>query len=267
MRTLMKNDRFESWEWKGDGFAPAAYLPLSDRAFRYGMSLFETLRIRGGDAEFFDAHATRLLGACGERAFAIDERALAASALLLRGKVGVARIYATAGDGAPAAPAEAVRVFVLFEPRLPASTDACDLTFCDEPYRPLFGGLKTGNYWFNAEARAEAQRRGFDEAFLFNDLGELVSACMANVFLVHDGRLSTPARKTGARAGVIREWLIARRKVEERRLRREDAISADEIFLTSSWIGVLPVSTLEGRPLGPRSIGPKLAAELDQRCG
>ena len=61
---------------------------------------------------------------------------------------------------------------------------------------------------------------------------------------------------------MIREWVIARRKVEERRLRREDVIAADEIFLTNSWLGVMPVATLEGRPLGPRSIGPKLAAEL-----
>lgn len=37
------------------------------------------------------------------------------------------------------------------------------------------------------------------------------------------------------------------------------------IFLTNSWIRVMPVATLEGRSLGPRSIGPKLAAELANR--
>ena len=94
---------------------------------------------------------------------------------------------------------------------------------------------------------------------------ELVSACMANVFVVRDDRISTPARSSGARAGVIREWVIGRRKVEERRLRREDVVNADEIFLTSSWIGVRPVATVEGRPLGARIIGPKLAADLEAR--
>jgi branched-subunit amino acid aminotransferase/4-amino-4-deoxychorismate lyase len=59
--------------------------------------------------------------------------------------------------------------------------------------------------------------------------------------------------------------VIGRRKVEERRLRREDVVNADEVFLTSSWIGVLPVATLEGRPLGARLIGPRLAAELARR--
>lgn len=84
-----------------------------------------------------------------------------------------------------------------------------------------------------------------------------------------DDRILTPSRKSGCRAGVVREWVIQRRKVEERRLRREDAVTADEIFLTNSWLGIMPVATLEGRPLGPRSTGPKLAAEFADRreCG
>ena len=64
---------------------------------------------------------------------------------------------------------------------------------------------------------------------------------------------------------MAREWVIERRKVQERRLRREDVITADEIFLTNSWIGVMPVATLEGRPLGPRRVGPRLATEWQER--
>lgn len=62
----------------------------------------------------------------------------------------------------------------------------------------------------------------------------------------------------------MRDWVIKRRKVEERRLRREDVVNADEIFLTNSWIGVMPVATLEGRPLGPRSTSSKLAGEMSR---
>ena len=122
--------------------------------------------------------------------------------------------------------------------------------------------MKTANYWFNADALARARRREFDEALLFNDRAELVSACCANVFLLHGDRLSTPARATGARAGVVREWVMARRAVEERRLRREDVTTAEEIFVTNSWCGVQPVATLEGRPLARRIVGPTLAAEF-----
>ena len=48
-------------------------------------------------------------------------------------------------------------------------------------------------------------------------------------------------------------------KVTERRLRREDVTMADEIFITNSWLGIMPIATLEGRPLGPRRVGARLA--------
>ncbi len=252
-----------SWQWNGDVFVSCDSVPLSDRGFRYGMSVFESLRVRGGEAEFLHRHLARLLSACAEREFAVEESALrACEETLCNGGDGFARIYVTAGDGSLTAPAGKPRVFILREERAPVAEECYELTFHDEPYRAPFGGLKTANYWPNADALGNARRRGFDEALLFNDFAELVSACCANVFLVIDGKIVTPPRSSGARAGVIREWVIGRRKVEERRLRREHALATEEIFLTNSWIGVMPVATLEGRPLGPRSVGSRLAAEF-----
>jgi branched-subunit amino acid aminotransferase/4-amino-4-deoxychorismate lyase len=257
-----------SWHWIGDRFEPCDSVPLTDRGFRYGMSVFESLRVHHGVAEFFEPHVARLLGACAERTFNAAEAALRAAAGVLENHAasGFARLYVTAGDGPPDAPGAQPRIFLFLEERTPPDPDdPWEIAFHDETHRLPFGGLKTANYWFNADALADARRRGFDEALFFNDFGELVSACMANVFLVHAGRLSTPARSCGCRAGVIREWVIGRRKVEERRLKREDVLAADEIYLTNSWIGVMPVATLEGRPLGRRDVAPRLAAELDSR--
>ena len=257
-----------AWQWTGTAFAPCAALPLTDRGFRYGMALFESLRVAGGVGEFFEPHCARLVQACAEREFAVDVAALEAVAPLFHDAAcdGFARLYVTAGDGPPTAPAAQPRVFVFVEVRAaPDPDDAWELTLHDETYHPPFGGLKTANYWFNADALARARRRACDEALLFNDRAELVSACCANVFLLHGDRLSTPARTCGARAGVIREWVMARRPVEERRLRREDVTTADEIFLTNSWLGIQPVATLEGRPLARRRTGPQLAAEFSAR--
>jgi branched-chain amino acid aminotransferase len=257
-----------SWRWTGAGYEPADSLPLTDRGFRYGMAVFESLRITRGAAEFFEMHLQRLVQACAAREIAVDESALATVEALFEAEAasGFARIYVTAGDGAPSSPAAEPRIIALLEDRIPPNPeDPWEITLHDEAYHAPFGGLKTANYWFNCDALAQARRRGFDETLLFNDRAELVSASMANVFLVHDDRLLTPPRSSGARSGVIREWVVKRRKVEERRLRREDVINADEIFLTNSWIGIIPVATVEGRPLGPRAIGPKLAAALQNR--
>jgi branched-subunit amino acid aminotransferase/4-amino-4-deoxychorismate lyase len=253
----------KSWLWTGAEYAAETAIPFTDRGFRYGMSLFETLRVWNGAIEFWEQHRRKLHAACIERDFPIDEKALwrAAEVLETAAVNGVARIYVTAGDGAPSAPARP-RIAILLEAREAEKSDCWEIGFHDDAYRAPFGGMKTGNYWFNADALTQAKARRFDEALLFNDYAELVSACCANVFLVHDERISTPARSSGCREGVMRDWVIKRRKVEERRLRREDVVNADEIFLTNSWIGVMPVATLEGRPLGPRSIGTKLAGEM-----
>ena len=257
----------QTWLWTGSEFSPATSVPLSDRGFRYGMSLFETVRVWGGRIEFWEQHRQKLFASCVERDFPLEEKVFwrAADVLETAGVNGIARIYVTAGDGPPSAKVTAPRIIILLEAREPEAEESWELGFHDDPYRAPFGGLKTANYWFNTDALAAAKARRLDEALLFNDRAELVSASMANVFLVHEDRLSTPPRSSGARAGVIREWVIGRRKVEERRLRREDVVNADEIFLTNSWIGVRPVATVEGRPLGPRRVGPKLAAELANR--
>ena len=256
-----------SWLWNGSAFEPATGVPISDRGFRHGMSLFESMAVRDGAIEFWPQHQQRLFTACAERDFPMPEAAVAAAGAVFEsaGINGFARIYVTAGDGSAASPVTEPRVFLFIEPREPEREDSWDLTFHDDFHRPMFGGLKTANYWFNTDALAQARARKCNEALLCNDLGELVSACCANVFIVKDERILTPSRASGCRAGVVREWVIQRRKVVERRIRPADVTKADEIFLTNSWLGVMPISTLEGRPLGPRSIGSKLAAEFAQR--
>ncbi|MEI8234241.1 MAG: aminotransferase class IV [Verrucomicrobiota bacterium] len=241
--------------WNGTAFVPCGNVPLSDRGARYGMALFESLAIRNGCVEFLEGHLARLEAAarrCGwplERA--VLERA-GEQLSQLRGPA-FARIYMTAGDGAPAAPVTAPRVFLFAEPRgeAPAARSIL-IRFHPEPFLPLLGGLKTANYWANAEALRQAHAAGCDEALLFNPRGELISACMANVFVTLDGQLVTPPLSSGARAGVTREWVMQRRAATERVLTRDDLQNAAACFLTSGWAGIKPVAALEGRPLENR---------------
>ena len=256
----------QTWLWTGSEYSPTPSVPISDRGFRYGMSLFETVRVWNGRIEFWEQHRQRLFASCVERDFPIAEKTLwrAADVLETAGINGIARIYVTAGDGAPSAAVTEPRVFILLERREPEKEESWEIGFHDDTYRAPFGGLKTANYWFNADALARAKARRLDEALLFNEFAELVSACCANVFIVLGDRILTPPRGSGCRLGIVRDWVIKRRKVEEVRIRREQVLSADEIFLTNSWLGVMPVATLEGRPLGPRSIGTKLVGEMER---
>jgi branched-subunit amino acid aminotransferase/4-amino-4-deoxychorismate lyase len=48
---------------------------------------------------------------------------------------------------------------------------------------------------------------------------------------------------------------MGRVEVEEGLITRAEAGEAEEVFLTSSWLGVMPGATVEGRGLGERKIG------------
>lgn len=241
----------DAWRWSDGAFAACREVPLTDRGFRYGMSLFESFPVREGTASYLDAHLTRLLRACDLHGFGCDRDALAGVDPLLHGNrsTGWARIYVTAGDGKPTDPNSDGRVFVFVEPRERSRLREYSLLLAEEMCRPLFGGIKTANYWANLHELRRARDRGADEALLFNHRAELVSACCANVFLVRNGVVRTPALHCGGRDGVIRELVMRRITVEESSLFVDDVRAADEIFVTNSWIGVMPVSKVEDHPL------------------
>ena len=247
--------------WNGSTFEPCESLPITDRGFRYGMALFESIRIRRARPLFLCEHLDRLRAACADRAFPLPEPALGAVApLLARQPDGMARLYVTAGDGAHFTDqVSESRILVLCEARPDPVPEPCSLALSGELFHPPFGGLKTANYWANIDALQRARRSHHDEALLFNEHSELVSAATANVFVVRGGQISTPALACGARAGVTRAWVMGQVRVRECSLFLEDLQQADEIFLTSSWYGIRPAGLLAGRSLPSRAVSDRLA--------
>jgi branched-subunit amino acid aminotransferase/4-amino-4-deoxychorismate lyase len=118
-------------------------------------------------------------------------------------------------------------------------------------FSPLTG-IKSLNYLANVLAWEEAQSRDFDEAVVLNERGEIASATTANLFWVKDGTVHTPSLSTGAMAGVTRECVIDVASKHfipllEGVYEMGDLTDADEIFLTSSALGVAPVTTFDFR--------------------
>jgi branched-subunit amino acid aminotransferase/4-amino-4-deoxychorismate lyase len=130
------------------------------------------------------------------------------------------------------------------------------LSLAVSPYRantvsPLTG-IKSLNYLDHVLAWEEAQSRDFDEAVVLNERGEIVSATTANLFWAKNGTLHTPTLSTGALAGITRECVIEIANKHfipllEGVYEMNDLTDADEIFLTSSSLGVAPVTTFDFR--------------------
>ena len=106
-------------------------------------------------------------------------------------------------------------------------------------------GVKSCNYLENILALEEANKRGFTEAVRVNERGEIVGACMANIFWLKDGKLFTPSLKTGCLAGTTREFVLENRECFEVEERAGILHEADAIFLTSSGIGISQISEFQ----------------------
>ena len=120
--------------------------------------------------------------------------------------------------------------------------------------------VKSLRYQLFQKAHQDAVDKGFDDALLLNAKKCVVEAAYANVFIVKKGVLMTPPVVDGCLNGVTRKRLIvlAREKgilVRIASLKKKDLLRADEIFLTNSVSGVMPVIQLEEQEISEGEMG------------
>jgi branched-chain amino acid aminotransferase len=143
--------------------------------------------------------------------------------------------------------------------------------------------LKSTCYVESILARTEARAAGCDEAIMLNEQGYLAEGSTTNLFLVRGGDLITPSLESGVLPGITREAVLelarsANIVVMERQVGPDELLWADEAFLTNSILELMPLTRLEGKPIGtgkPSPLTRKLMAaygelvseELKQHTG
>ena len=121
--------------------------------------------------------------------------------------------------------------------------------------------VKTGNYLNNVLARIEAKRMGAEDAIMGNSMGQLTEGTTSNLFFVKEGRLLTPIKECGILSGITREKIIQLANknsiaLKEGKWPSEDLFKAEEIFLSGTVKKIIPVTVLDGRPVGKGIPGP-----------
>jgi branched-chain amino acid aminotransferase len=121
--------------------------------------------------------------------------------------------------------------------------------------------IKSLNYLNNVLAKMEARRAGCMESVLLDRDGFVAECTGDNIFIVKDGALLTPPANQGALAGITRDTVfsLAKRQgypSEERRITRFDLYTADECFLTGTGAEIIPVTAVDGNPVGEGKPGP-----------
>ena len=130
---------------------------------------------------------------------------------------------------------------------------------------------KSLNYMNSILAKIEANTAGMDDAILLDHRGFVSEASVTNIFLVKDGKVSTPSSAAGILHGITRERIIELCSdlglyVHERDVTPFDLLTADEVFLVGTKAEVQAVGTISGTKIGAGSVGP-LTKKLHQEFG
>jgi branched-chain amino acid aminotransferase len=119
----------------------------------------------------------------------------------------------------------------------------------------------TANYLNSSLAKVEALKAGYDEAILLSPQGYVSEGTGENLFVFRRGRLLTPPPSAGALEGLTQDAVmtIARDlgyEVATENLLRSDLYTADEAFLTGTAAEVVPIRSVDDRPVGSGEPGP-----------
>lgn len=241
-----------------------------DPGFLYGFGIFETVLIHKHNPVFLKAHIQRLKDNARILGLHIDrDISRHINLLLKKSHFNSARMRINAWKGL-----KRDNILISLSSFRPyAESKYCKgfkviISTFKINQSSVISRIKSMNYLVNFLARRQAEEKGADEAFLLNTKGFLVEGSRSNVFLVKQGKLITPAFSSGCLPGITRKVVIniANRcgmDVIEKDVLSGDSFKAEEVFITSSLMGIMPVTSLNRRKINKAEPGPvyKLLAD------
>lgn len=251
MPYILFNDQFLAQD--------SAVLSANNRAFKYGDSLFETLLMCNGKLQFPELHAERIKTAMKllkmEGYNLLDEYFLKqkASELVRKNKMqGNVRLRLTIfREGAGFYAPETNKVGYLMETRQLETTPyefnkkGLIVDVYDEIVKPIniLSNFKTTNALLFVMAGIFQKQRRLDEVFLLNQEGFLCESTSANLFVVYENKIYTPALSEGCVAGVMRTVVMKLAQEQqlpliEAQINPQILNEAEEVFVSNAVGGI-----------------------------
>ena len=237
-----------------NSFVPlsSAQIPITDRGFRYGDGVFETIRVSQGIAYQLEQHLKRLY--CGLDALCIPHPSINIKEIcyqlitinhLENGFLRLTITRGTSGFGYLPSSTSSPLVVAQCGHHMNKSSENFQplkiwLSSIRRPdSRSIPNKIKTLQGLPSILARIEAEENDCGEALLLGPNGELCEGSSTNIFWVKDGILYTPSLELPIVAGTIRDTIIRINKSNVRTgvFTLDDLISAQEVMLTNTnWL-------------------------------
>lgn len=263
----------------GTAIRPAAEarVPILDHGFLFGDSVYEVVRTARGKPFMLREHLDRLRRSAAMIYFGLPwtDAEIAGRIEALGAELGTGeayfRIVATRGPGPISLLPDGCeepglyligRELMRYPERM--YTEGCRVAVVprlrNDP-RALDPRAKTGNYLNNMLGLIEARRSGADDALFLNAELHLTEGTTSNAWIAEDGRVVTPPLAEGLLPGITRQWLLAALPaagipVTEEIIDRTRLAGAAEVFLSGTVKGIMPVTAVDGEPVGNGRPGP-----------
>ena len=250
-----------------------ATVGVTDHGLVVGDGVFEALKVTAAGPFALRRHLERLDRSAASLSLPPADHGLireAVAELLAGQEVELAkiRITYTAGRGPlGSGPAYGPQTLVvaLDAAEAPAPSVAVVTAPWSRNEHGALAGVKSTSYAENVRVLAHAAERGASEGILLNTAGHVCEGTGSNLFVVLDGRVVTPPLAAGALAGITRDLVLEWTDVEERDLTLDEALAADEVFLTSSLRDVQPVHRWDATTFGAHPVTDAVARTFAER--
>lgn len=249
-----------------------ALVPIEDRGYQFADAVYEGIASYRGKLFYLEAHLDRLMRSMRELYFppmSRDDIRAAIEELNARSGFQRAFIYLQISRGAAvrnhAFPAASRPQFVMTVREVVEVPDPCRqqgiavITLTDLRWGRC--DIKTVQLLANAMAKQKALEAGAYDAIFVSEERVVREATSSNLFIVKDGKLITHPLTHNILGGITRLVILEicrelNLTVEERFYRTEELFAADEAFLSGTTTEVLPIVTIDKKPIGTGKIGP-----------
>lgn len=240
-------------------------VPIDERAHQFGDGVYEMIRIYNGTPFMLEEHLERLIRSAKEIKLALTENIDDFTNLVSTGveKSGLQNCYVYIQITRGIAPRNhlfpnvPVSIAMTIRELNAVSTEMREngvtaITHPDERWANCY--IKSLNLLPNVLAKQVAHEAGGFEAILIKD-GYVTEGTSSNVFIVKDGAVITAPLTKQILPGITRiavEKVAARLNIPfvEKYFTREELLEADEAFVTSTGVEILPVVKVDDKEIG-----------------
>ena len=247
-----------------------AKVSVFDRGFLMADGVYEVTSVLDGKIVDFAGHTARLQRSLAELDMAspvtMDELLDIHRELLVRNSIGDGMVYLQITRGAPADrdfafpdPAVTPSTLVLFTQAKPGLADSPLAkvgmkVISIEDIRWGRRDIKTVQLLYPSMGKMMAKKAGCDDAWMVQD-GVVTEGTSNNAYIVRGNRIITRQLGNEILSGITRDAVLrfareAQMLVEERPFTIAEAQGADEAFITSATMFVMPVVQIDGAPVG-----------------